>query len=104
MSEGVLYPDWKEVVVYAEKGMQPQILMDDDNFKSVLVGMAPGNSIPPHPEGPGVFHFLEGSARMVVGDETFDVSAGATVIVPGGAERGIEAKEQLAFLVVRLAQ
>ena len=41
---------------------------------------------------------------MTVGDETFPVKAGATVIVPAGGRRGIVAETQLAFLAVRLSQ
>ncbi len=97
----VLYPNWKEVVVYAAQGAQPHILVETEQYRSVIVGLAPGNSIPPHPEGPSVFHFLEGSGQMTVGDETFAVQAGATVIVPAGGIRGIAAETQLAFLAVR---
>ena len=101
MGQGVLYPDWKQVVVYAEEGMQPQVLAEGEQLKSIIGGLAAGNSIPPHPQGAAVFHFLEGSGRMLVDDDSFAVTPGATVIVPDGAERGIEAETQLAFLVVR---
>lgn len=100
----VLYADWKEVVVYSTKGMQPQVLVETEQYKSVIAGLAAGNSMPPHAEGPAIFHFLEGSGRVIVGQETFAVHAGSTVIVPDGAERGIEAQSQLAFLAVRLPQ
>jgi quercetin dioxygenase-like cupin family protein len=102
MQQGTLYPDWKEIVVYADKGMQPQVLVQTDTYKSMIGGLAAGNAIPPHEEGPAIFHFLEGAGRVTVGDETFDVRAGATVIVPDGAERGIAAETRLAFLAVRL--
>ncbi|MFZ0448734.1 MAG: hypothetical protein WAL98_05775 [Desulfatiglandaceae bacterium] len=52
---------------------------------------------------PQVLVKLEGSGRMIVGDESFAVHAGATGIVPDGARRGIEADTQLAFLAVRLS-
>jgi quercetin dioxygenase-like cupin family protein len=104
MTQQVLYPDWKEVVVYPAKGAQPQVLVENEKYKSVIAGLAAGNSIPPHSEGPSIFHFLEGSGRMIVGEESFTVHAGATVIVPDGARRGIEAETQLAFLAVRLPQ
>ncbi len=102
MTSRVLYPDWKKVVVYSTEGIQPQILVENEKYKSVIVGLVAGNSIPPHPEGAAIFHFLEGSGRMIVGEESFAVHAGATVIVPDGARRGIEAETQLALLAVRL--
>jgi quercetin dioxygenase-like cupin family protein len=100
----VLYPDWRQVVVYPEKGAQPYVLVEDEKYKSVIGGLTAGNAMPPHAEGPAIFHFLEGSGRMTVGEESFTVHAGATVIVPDGARRGIEAETQLAFLAVRLPQ
>jgi quercetin dioxygenase-like cupin family protein len=103
-TQQVLYADWREVVVYSETGMQPQLLVEAEHYKAVIAGLAAGNSVPPHPEGPAIFHFLEGSGRVSVGEEIFAVHAGATVIVPDGAKRGIEAETQLAFLAVRLPQ
>ena len=102
MAQNVLYPDWKDLVVYAAEGMQPQVLVETAKYRSVIVGLAAGNSIPPHSEGPAIFHFLEGSGRVIVGQESLAVQAGATVIVPDGAIRGIEAETQLALLAVRL--
>jgi quercetin dioxygenase-like cupin family protein len=104
MTQKVLYPDWKDVVVYSAKGIQPQVLVEEEMYRSVIAGLAAGNSMPPHAEGPAIFYFLEGSGRMIVGEESFEVHAGATVIVPDGAWRGIEAETQLAFLAVRLPQ
>lgn len=43
-------------------------------------------------------------AKTLVGEETLSVQAGATVVVLKGANRGIEAETQLAFLAVRLSQ
>ena len=104
MTQKNLYPHWKDIVVYSEKGAQPQILVETEKYKSVIAGLRAGNRMPPHAEGPAIFHFLEGSGRMIVGEESFTVDAGATVVVPDGAMRGIEADSQLAFLAVRLPQ
>ena len=104
MPEMVIFPNWKELVIYSAKGMQPKVLVETENYKSVIAGMAAGNSMPPHAEGPAIFHFLEGSGKMIVGEENISVQADATVFVPNGANRGIEAETQLAFLAVRLPQ
>ncbi len=68
----------------------------------MVAGLEPGAKIPPHPEGPAIFHFLEGTGQMIVGDQAYAVQAGATVVVPDGAVRGIEAETRLAFLAVRV--
>ena len=102
MTNQVVFPDWQEIVVYPEKGAQPQILVETEHYKSVIGGLAPGSTMPPHIEGPAIFHFLEGTGQMIVGEKTYPIQAGATVVVPDGAARGITAETQLAFLAVRL--
>jgi quercetin dioxygenase-like cupin family protein len=102
MTQKRLYPHWKEIVVYSEKDPQPQVLMESEQYKAVIAGLKPGGKMPPHAEGPAIFHFLEGTGHMLVGEESFTVQIGATVVVPNGAIRGIEAETQLAFLAVRL--
>jgi quercetin dioxygenase-like cupin family protein len=57
--------------------------------------MEPGQMIPPHPSGAGVFYVIEGSAVFTVGSEKKEVKAGTVVIAPNGVERGMEAKERL---------
>lgn len=103
MTDGTFYADWKNVVVYPAQGAQPKVLVETPQYRAVIAGLAAGSFIPTHPEGPSVFHFLEGTGRMIVGDDSFAVQAGATVVVPDGASRGIQAETRLAFLAVRLA-
>jgi quercetin dioxygenase-like cupin family protein len=98
------YPDWKAIVRYSEGGPRPQVLVETDQYKSVIAGLEAGQKLPPHAEGPAIFHFLKGKGQMIVGEEKLPVQAGATVVVPDGAVRGVEAQTQLAFLAVRLPQ
>jgi quercetin dioxygenase-like cupin family protein len=102
MGEKIIFPNWKDLVIYTEKGMQPHVLVETGNYKSVVAGMAAGNSMPAHSEGPAIFYFLEGSGKMIVEEETLSVQAGSIVVVPDGASRGIESETPLAFLAVRL--
>ena len=102
MSQKHIYQNWKDIVVYSDKAPQPYVLVETEKYKSVIAGLQPGKKMPPHAEGPAIFHFLEGVGRMIVGDEISSVQAGTTVVVPDGATRGIEAETQLAFLAVRL--
>ncbi len=99
----LFYPDWREVVAFSNQGPQPAVLIENDKFKSVIVGLEPGQKIPLHPEGAGVFQFLEGTGTMLVDDERFAVKPGAIVVAPDGAKRGVEAQTRLAFIAVRVA-
>lgn len=95
------YPDWKQTVVYDAAGPQPQVLLETETLKVVLVGLMAGQKLPPHPAPAGVYHFLAGTGWMMVDVERVQVSAGATVVVPEHAKRGIEAETQLAFIATR---
>ncbi|HEX9016821.1 MAG TPA: hypothetical protein VF960_12590 [Chloroflexota bacterium] len=95
--------DWRERVAFSGEGPRPAVLAQDEKVKVVIAGLEAGQSIPPHPETEGVFHCLEGTGWMVADGERLPFNAGAIVVVPDGASRGIEAVTRLAFLAVRLA-
>ena len=103
MSQKLLYPDWREKVVYGEKGPKHEILSETDRVRVLIGGIQAGQIIPSHPEGEGVYYFLEGRAWMTVDGERFAVGPGAIVLVPAGSKRGIAAETQLAFLATRVA-
>lgn len=103
MDQALFIPNWRDRVVFSANGPQPQVLHEDANIKVVVVGLEPGGQIPAHSGGAGVYHFLEGAGQMCVGERTFAVQAGSTVIVPAGASRGLTVSQRLAFIAVRLA-
>jgi len=67
-----------------------------------VVGLNAGQKIPSHPEGEGVYIFLEGSGTMTVDGQEITVGPGVTVITADGASRGLEVHTQLAFIAVRI--
>jgi len=99
----ILYPNWKEKVVFSAAGPQPQILAETDTLKVILGGLEAGQQIPLHPEGLALYYFLEGTGWMNVEDERFAVQPGTIVITPAGAKRGVDAETRLAFLATRVA-
>jgi quercetin dioxygenase-like cupin family protein len=90
--------DIKSKAVFAPDGPKPQFLLDTPGFKALVVGLEAGQQIPLHPGETAMYHFLEGSGLMTVGEETFAIRAGATVIVPDGIVRGMNAKTRLIFI------
>ena len=94
----IYFLDTKSKAVFSAQGTQPQFLIDMPNFKALVVGLEAGQQIPPHPAGAAMYHFLEGEGLMTVDEETFDIKAGATVVVPEGAKRGMNAKTRVVFL------
>ena len=95
--------DWAGKVVFSQAGPQPQVLFDDGQLKVVLAGLQPGQSIPQHPEGRSVFHFLEGKGVMTIDGQPVGIGAGMTLVLEDGTLRGIQAETRLAFLATRLA-
>ena len=103
MNKPTLYPTWQEIVQYDAAGPNPQKIIETNNFRSVMVGLAAGQKIPPHPAPASTYHFFAGTGSMFVNGERFAVQAGATVVVPDGATRSIEAETELAFLGAQAA-
>jgi quercetin dioxygenase-like cupin family protein len=101
MTQAILTPDWREKVVFSPEGPQPQVLLANDKVKVILAGLQPGQVIPGHAETTAVYHFLEGTGWMIVDGERMAVGPGATVTMPDGAVRGMEAVTQLVFLATK---
>jgi quercetin dioxygenase-like cupin family protein len=97
MSE-VYFSDVKSKAVFSAQGTKPQFLIDTPNFKALVVGLEAGQQIPPHPGGAAMYHFLEGEGLMTVGEETFAIKPGATIVAPNGVKRGMNAKTRVVFL------
>ncbi len=94
----IYFADTKSKAVFAAEGPQPQFLIDTPKFKGLVVGLEAGGQIPAHADEAAMYHFLEGTGLMTIGEETFEVKPGVTVIAPSGAKRGINAKTRLVFL------
>jgi len=94
----IYFADTKAKAVFAADGPKPQFLIDTPNFKALVVGLEAGGQIPAHPGEVAMYHFLEGTGLMTVGDEAFEIKPGVTVVVPSGVKRGMNAKTRVVFL------
>ena len=93
-----MYANWKELVTFGEHGPSLTTLVETPHLKAVLVGLRAGQAIPLHPSPEAIYHFLQGDGSMTVDDEIFSVQAGATIVVPEGSRRGIQAAADIVFL------
>jgi mannose-6-phosphate isomerase-like protein (cupin superfamily) len=94
----IYFVNVKEKAVFATDGPRPQFLIDTPQFKALVVGLEAGGQIPVHPGATAIYHFLEGTGIMTVGDESFEINPGVTVVVPSGERRGMNAKTRVVFL------
>ena len=94
----IYFPETKSKAVFAHDGAKPQFLLDTPQFKALVVGLNAGQQIPVHPGEAAMYHFLEGEGLMTVGEETFAIKPGVTVVAPSGVKRGMNAKTRVIFL------
>ena len=104
MTKVVLYSNWQETIQFSAAGPNPQKIIETENFRSVMVGLEAGQKIPSHPAPASIYHFFAGTGWISINGERFTIQAGATIVVPDGATRSIEAETQLAFLGAQAAQ
>ena len=94
----VYFADTKSKAVFAAEGPQPQFLLDTPGFKTLVAGLEAGGQIPAHADAVAMYHFLEGTGLMTIGEEVFEIKPGVTVIAPSGVKRGMNAKTRVVFL------
>ncbi len=82
---------------------RPQILCASPDTKAPLICLEPGQEIPAHPSGTGIFYVLEGKGIMYLDDEEISLSKGKVVIAPEGAKRGIKGVERLVAIAVQIS-
>lgn len=93
-----LWPDWRTVVATRDSGPDVAVLHESAELKVVLVALAAGQGLPPHPGPTASFHILSGIGVVVVDEVAHPVSAGATVVATSGAHRSVRATTPLVFL------
>jgi len=94
----IYFADTKVKAVFAAEGPKPQFIFDTPKFKVLVVGLEAGGQIPVHPGEAAMYHFLEGTGLMTVGEDDFEIKPGVTVVVPSGVKRGMNAKTRVVFL------
>ncbi len=98
------FPNPQEQILFSAGGPQPQSLFVEGQVKVIVAGLEAGQQIPVHPEGLGVFQFIEGRGTMVVDGDRLPIKPGTVVIAGEGAPRGIEAETRLKFMAVRITE
>ena len=84
-----------------ENGILSRTVHQDDHAKIVLFGFSDGQELSAHTAPmPATLHFLKGSARVRLGDDTVEAKAGSFVYMPPLLEHGIVATAPLVMLLV----
>ena len=75
----------------------------DEWVKVILFGFASGQELSEHTAAkPAILHFLQGEARLILGEDAFDVAGETWVHMPPQLPHSIEARTELVMLLLLL--
>ncbi len=96
-----LIPDLLEEVPIPADGILSRTLYDDSRAKVIAFGFAPGQELSAHTAPmPAVLHFVQGEARLKLGEDVHEAKAGTVVHMSPHLEHGIQAKTPVVLLLV----
>src|SRR5262245_33757797 len=97
------FSDLAKEVQPPDKGILSRTLFNDDRLKAVLFGFAQGEELSEHTASmPAVLHFLQGEAKLTLGDDTLEASPGTWSHMPAGLKHSIQAKSPVVMLLMLL--
>jgi quercetin dioxygenase-like cupin family protein len=86
-----------------EKGILSRTVFNDDHFKAVLFGFAQGEELSEHTASmPAVLQFLQGEAKLTLGNDTVEAKLGTWVHMPPGLRHSIQANTPVVMLLLLL--
>lgn len=86
-----------------EKGILSRTLFNHEKVKAVIFGFAKGEELSEHTASmPAILHFLQGEARLTLGDDVLEAMAGTWVHMPTGQRHSIQAKTPVVMLLLLL--
>jgi quercetin dioxygenase-like cupin family protein len=105
MSEYTLFLDLAKETQPPDKGILSRTLYNDDRLKAVAFGFAQGEELSEHTASmPAVLHFLQGEAKLTLGEDTVEAMPGTWVHMPAGLKHSIKAKTPVAMLLLLLKE
>src|SRR5262249_23606089 len=99
------FSDLGKEVQPPDKGILSRTLFSDDRLKVGLFGFAQGEELSEHTASmPAVLHFLQGEAKLTLGDDTLDARPGTWVHMPAGLRHSIQANTPVLMLLLLLKE
>lgn len=84
-----------------ENGILSRTLQNDEKSKIILFAFAEGQELSAHTAPmPAVLYFLEGTARLTLGEDSLDAAAGTLVHMTPNLRHGIHATSPLKLMLV----
>ena len=99
------FSDLAKEVQPPAKGILSRTLYSDDRLKVVLFGFAQDEELSEHTASmSAVLHFLQGEARLTLGDDTVEARPGTWVHMPKGLRHSNRAKTPVVMLLLLLKE
>lgn len=103
MTDYTVFLDLAKETQPPDKGILSRTLYNDDRLKVVLFGFAQGEELSEHTASmPAVLQFLQGEAKLTLGDDTLEAKPGTWVHMPKGMRHSIQAKTPVVMLLLLL--
>lgn len=86
------------------RGVKARQVVDRPTVNVVNLVLAPGEEVPTHVTPVDVlFHVIEGTGKVIIGDETADVAAGDVVVSPAHIPHALKAdgRDNFGVLVIK---
>jgi quercetin dioxygenase-like cupin family protein len=88
-----------------EDSIVSRSLHEDDRLKVVLFGFAPGQELSEHTASqPATLTFLQGEAKLTLGDESMDAQPGTWVYMPAHLPHSVLAETPVVMLLLLLRE
>lgn len=92
-------------VTIPENGILSRTLQNDERSKVIAFGFAPGQELSAHTAPmPAILYVAQGEARLKLGDDQVDATAGTLVHMKPKLEHGIHAVTPVVLLLILLKQ
>lgn len=92
--------DFCKIVHYQKGTIVSKSIMDDKNGRVTLFAFAQGEKLSPH-QAPfnALVQVLEGEAEIIIGDETFQLGVGKSIIMPANVVHAVNAHQDFKMLL-----
>lgn len=93
--------EMEALVAYQEGQVISRTLAQGKNLSLTLFAFAKGEEISSHSSsGDAMVYLLDGEADISIGEKTFHVKKGETIVMPAGISHALLASEQFKMLLV----
>ncbi|TCK90516.1 cupin domain [Natranaerovirga hydrolytica] len=91
----------EDLVTYQEGQVVSRTLSQGKSSSLTLFAFDKGEEISSHSSsGDALVYILDGTSKITIGDEEFEVSKGETIVMPAGIPHALEATEQFKMVLI----